>query len=79
MALAFERPVVATRVGGLAEVVVDDRNGFLVEPRSAEALRAALERLAEPATYARLVETVCSQNVSADEDICARLLAVYRA
>lgn len=78
LAFAFERPVVSTRVGGLADVVVDDFNGFLVEPRSPEQLAAALQRLAEPATLARLVENVRRQNVSADEEIRTRLLELYR-
>jgi glycosyltransferase involved in cell wall biosynthesis len=79
MAFAFERPVVATGVGGLGDVVIDDFNGFLVEPRSAEQLTAALEKMAEPATRARLVENVRRQNVSGDEEIRTRLLEVYRA
>jgi glycosyltransferase involved in cell wall biosynthesis len=41
-AMAYGRPVVATRVGGLADAVDDDVNGLLVE-RSG--LRAAVERL----------------------------------
>ena len=64
--------VISTRVGALAEVVTDDFNGFLVEPRSAEQLAAALQRVAEPPTFARLVENVRKQNVSADEEIRKR-------
>lgn len=79
MAFAYERPVVATRVGGLGDVVVDGFNGFLIAPRSAEQLAAALERIAEPAVLTRLVENVRRQNVSADEEIRSRLLEVYRA
>jgi glycosyltransferase involved in cell wall biosynthesis len=78
MAFAFEKPVVATRVGALADVVVDDQNGCLIEPRSAAALASAITRLAEPATWARLVENVRRQNFSADEEIRTRLLEIYR-
>ena len=39
------RPVVATRVGGVPDVVRDGVDGFLVEPGDVEALA---ERLAEP-------------------------------
>lgn len=77
LAFAFERPVISTRVGALAEVITDDVNGFLVEPRSPEQLAAALERLAEPATFTRLVENVRRQNVSADEEIRAKLTELY--
>lgn len=37
-ALACEVPVVATRVGGLPEIVEDGVNGFLVEPRNPAAI-----------------------------------------
>jgi glycosyltransferase involved in cell wall biosynthesis len=39
------RPVIASRVGGLAESVVDGVDGFLVPPEDALALAAALARL----------------------------------
>jgi len=44
-AMAYGRPVVASAVGGLLDLVVDGETGVLVEPRDVEALRAALERL----------------------------------
>ena len=48
-AMAAARPVVATTVGSLPEVVVDGETGLLVEPRSAEALHRAVVRLCEDA------------------------------
>ena len=44
-AMAHGRPVVATRVGGLLDLVVDGETGLVVPPRDAAALRSALERL----------------------------------
>lgn len=38
-------PVVATRVGGVPEAVVDGQTGLLVEARNAEQLRSAIERM----------------------------------
>ena len=42
LALGFGLPVVATRVGGLAEAVVEGEDVVLVEPRSASALSDAI-------------------------------------
>jgi len=44
-AMAHGRPVVATGVGGLRDLVVDGETGIVVPPRDSAALRAALERL----------------------------------
>jgi len=44
-AMAAKKPVVATRVGGIPEVVVDGETGALVPPRDVEALAEALEKL----------------------------------
>jgi glycosyltransferase involved in cell wall biosynthesis len=44
-AMAHGRPVVATDVGGLRDLVVDGETGLVVRPRDPVALRAALERL----------------------------------
>lgn len=54
-AMAAGRPVVATRVGGVPEVVVDGETGLLVEPENPGALAAAVRRLlADPALAARM-------------------------
>jgi glycosyltransferase involved in cell wall biosynthesis len=44
-AMAHARPVVATAVGGLRDLVVDGQTGLVVPPRDPAALRSALERL----------------------------------
>jgi glycosyltransferase involved in cell wall biosynthesis len=45
-ALSAGRPVVASRIGGIPEIVHDRREGLLVEPDDAPALAAALARIA---------------------------------
>jgi glycosyltransferase involved in cell wall biosynthesis len=45
-AMSAGLPVVATRTGGISELVLDDHNGFLVTPAEPDALATALERLA---------------------------------
>src|SRR5437870_992177 len=54
-ALGAGRPVVATRVGGIPDVVRDGEEGFLVEPGATDELAERLERLArDPALRERM-------------------------
>jgi glycosyltransferase involved in cell wall biosynthesis len=56
-ALAAGRPVVATRVGGVPDVVAEGEDGFLVDPGSTEQLADRLEQLArDPELRARMGE-----------------------
>jgi glycosyltransferase involved in cell wall biosynthesis len=51
--MAHGKPVVATSVGGLLDLVVDGETGLFVPPRDPAALRAALERLLADAELRR--------------------------
>jgi glycosyltransferase involved in cell wall biosynthesis len=51
-AMAHELPCVVTRVGGLAEIVLDGETGLVVPPEDAGALAAALLRLLEDSDFA---------------------------
>jgi glycosyltransferase involved in cell wall biosynthesis len=54
-AMACETPVVATRVGGIKEVVVDEENGLLVPPADPAKLGRAMTRILEdPALGTRM-------------------------
>jgi len=56
-ALASGRPVVATRVGGVPDVIRDGVDGFLVEPGDVDSLAERLARLArDPELRARMGE-----------------------
>src|SRR5947209_2361274 len=73
-------PVVATRVGGTADLVHDGVNGLLVAPRDPAALAAAISRiLADPATAARL--SAAARRTAAAyawTDLARAVLDVYR-
>jgi glycosyltransferase involved in cell wall biosynthesis len=76
-AMRAGRPVVATRVGGLPEVVDDGVTGLLVPPGDPAALAAALERLlADPGLARGLGEA--GRRRAAERFDAARMAAEYR-
>lgn len=80
-ALALGKPVVATRVGGIPEIIEDGVTGLLVPPRDSRALAAAIERLlVDPALAAALAERG-RRRVERTFDVTAmaeQTLAVYQ-
>ena len=45
--LSMSKPVIASRLGQIAEVIRDNQNGLLVEPGNASALARAIEKLSQ--------------------------------
>jgi glycosyltransferase involved in cell wall biosynthesis len=81
-AMASALPVIASDVGGLREVIEDDRSGIVVRPADPKAIASAIGRLIESdelrsqmgaAARARVVENYSM------EKMAARTLALYRA
>jgi glycosyltransferase involved in cell wall biosynthesis len=58
IAYNFDKPIIATDVGGLAETVKDGMTGFVVPPENPHAIADAIRRFYEPGTEARLVKGV---------------------
>jgi glycosyltransferase involved in cell wall biosynthesis len=54
-AMAAGKAVIASRVGGLAEIVLDGVTGFLVMPGNAEVLAATIAKLADDRSLSRVM------------------------
>jgi glycosyltransferase involved in cell wall biosynthesis len=63
-AMAHGKPVVATAVGGLKELVKHARTGLLVEPGNPVALRAAIDTLLEDPALRRRLGTAARADVA---------------
>jgi len=61
IALAYRVPIIASRIGGIPEVVQDGTNGFLFEPGDSNQLAAIIEKITEePVIVQRLREKIVS-------------------
>jgi glycosyltransferase involved in cell wall biosynthesis len=79
-AMAYARPVVATRVGGLVDAVIDGETGLLVDPQSPGALGEAVRALVRDEQRRRLLGAAAAERVrggAAAETVGPVLRAVY--
>jgi glycosyltransferase involved in cell wall biosynthesis len=81
-AMAYGKPVVATRIGGIPELVDDRVTGLLFEPGNAEQLRAQLEYLMADAP--RRAKMGAAGRIRVERDFSlekhnAELMAVYQS
>lgn len=78
-AMAHGKPVVATDVGGLRDLVVDGETGIVVPPRNTSALRAAIELLLGNADLRARLGAAGHQRAFAFDwtRVIPRLLAMY--
>ena len=79
-AMALALPVVATRVGGVPELVVDGETGYLVEPDDPRDLGRALDEvIADPARQRRLGEAGAARISAYFEAgaVAARMVGLY--
>ena len=58
IAYHFQRPVIATSVGGLPECIDNERTGLLVPPRDPESLARAIDRYYDEGLETQLVEGI---------------------
>jgi glycosyltransferase involved in cell wall biosynthesis len=81
-AMAHGRPVVASAVGGLLDLVVDGETGLLVAPGDAGALRRALERLLGDAELRRRMGEAARERIRERfswDAVTAATIALYES
>lgn len=82
VAYGFGKPVVATTVGGLPEMVIDGETGYLVPPREVDALAQAVIKLLQDDDRRRDMGEAARDLMEREwsEDACARkTLSVYES
>lgn len=79
-AMAWGRAIVATRVGGVPDVVTDGTEARVVSPGEPQAIAAAIEALMrDPDERRRLGRAARSRALALNEDeVYGRLDALYR-
>ena len=81
-AMALSRPVVATNVGGIPEVIEDGVSGLLVQPHDAPALAAAISRLLTDHPFADMIGRAGHEVVRSRfclEHMVAEVAGIYSA
>jgi glycosyltransferase involved in cell wall biosynthesis len=79
-AMAAEKAIVATSVGGIPDAIRDGENGLLVPPRDGPALASVMERVIMDGDFARKLGRVAGEDVERDFHIrrtSARVMQVY--
>jgi glycosyltransferase involved in cell wall biosynthesis len=77
---AMARPIVATRIGGIPEVVEDGKTGLLIDPKDANVLAAKIAALLDDRALADRLRHAARAQIEAKYSLDAmgeRLLALY--
>jgi glycosyltransferase involved in cell wall biosynthesis len=79
-AMALGKPIVATKVGGMLEVLQDNVNGLVVEPQTAALVNAIQKLINEPTLRKRLGKNARQTSLNFSWDSSAKkLLGLYRS
>jgi glycosyltransferase involved in cell wall biosynthesis len=78
--MAAGKPVIASRIGGLADIVLDGKTGLLVSPNDPDALRDAIQRLLDDPAGRQQMGLQARQRVAAFQarSVVSLIEEVYR-
>jgi glycosyltransferase involved in cell wall biosynthesis len=79
-AMSMGKPVIATRVGGIPDIIVDGENGLLVPPGDALALRQAMQCLLNQPKLCEQMGTAALQRVVGFQakNVVSRIETIYQ-
>src|SRR3989344_1794594 len=80
-AMACGLPVIATRIGGVMDIVKDGENGILIEPADPQGLADGILRLLNDSEFARKIACNAFQTIKNSysiDSIAARYIELYR-
>jgi glycosyltransferase involved in cell wall biosynthesis len=79
-AMSMGKPVIASRIGGLQDVIIDGENGFLVPPGNAIALQQSIQRLLDDTKLRERLEKGALQRAQHfhAKTVVPQIEAVYR-
>ena len=77
LSYAFNKPVIASKVGAIPEIVKDKVNGLLIKPKSVKEISKAIKYLNNKIRYDSIVRRIKKQNLVSDDRIKKKLLNAY--
>lgn len=81
-AMAFGLPAVATKIGGVVDIIRDGENGLLVNPGDPAGMSAAILRLLGDPVLARRISTSALETIKSSyslDCVAPRYIEIYRA
>ena len=79
-AMSMGKPIIASRIGGLSDIVIDGETGFLVPPENPQELRKAIQRLLDDPVQRERMGHMAKQRVVAFQakSVVPRIEQVYQ-
>jgi len=80
-AMALSKPVIATRVGGIPEIITHEKNGLLIEPGSPIEIENAINRLIENPDLRSRIGLEGRKTVEKrynEATVCDQILSIYK-
>jgi glycosyltransferase involved in cell wall biosynthesis len=79
-AMSYGKPVIASNVGGITDIVIDQKNGFLVPPANSEMLAQALVKMTSDKELRKALGSRARKTVDEKfnwDRIVKKLIALY--